>query len=78
MLLADEEPRDLYSWDCCPDEWEFQTVPWWAPKWLIGHFYIRFECNSLELPEQITAEIKQRCADRLRAINGYGGLLVGA
>jgi hypothetical protein len=62
-LNAEHEPNhiDAWGWD---DEEEIQEwVPWWAPKYVIGHLYIPFECRGLWLPEGAAAEIKKTCGN---------------
>jgi hypothetical protein len=60
-MRADEEPNNLFSfWDECQDEYHLQTwIPWWAPRCVIGHLYIRFECSCFDLPEHSIAEINK-------------------
>ena len=46
------DPNDLYRWDVSLQEEELENwIPWWAPRCLIGHLYIPFQCGALELSE---------------------------
>jgi hypothetical protein len=61
-LKADREPNDLYRWDGFADEDEFQNwIPWWAPKSVIGHIYIPFNCKQAKLSPEGVGELKQAC-----------------
>jgi hypothetical protein len=70
-LSAGEEPNDLYDWDSLLDEeYEFQSwLPWWAPKCVIGHLYIPFECSCLHLPEHAIALMKETCGGEITRHN---------
>jgi hypothetical protein len=61
-LNSEEEPNHIDAWGWDTDEDEIREwVPWWAPKCVIGHLYIPFECQGLWLPENAAAEIKKTC-----------------
>ncbi|MGA7787252.1 MAG: hypothetical protein WCA56_03695, partial [Xanthobacteraceae bacterium] len=61
-LVSKREPNRLHSWDTFLDDDELQTwLPWWAPKCVLGHLYVRFVCKSLSVPEQCVSEIKRSC-----------------
>jgi hypothetical protein len=61
-LHATREPNDLYRWDVLLEEEELENwIPWWAPRCLIGHVYIPFQCNGLQLTEDGVAKIKELC-----------------
>lgn len=41
------------------DEYEISAwIPWWAPRCLIGHWYIPFTCRCVRLPEDKAAEVR--------------------
>jgi hypothetical protein len=58
-LKADRDPNDLHRWgDRFVGEDELQTwIPWWAPKCVIGHLYIPFNCRELFLFEDDISKI---------------------
>jgi hypothetical protein len=61
-LRADREPNDLYEWDSYVEDDELQNwIPWWAPKCVIGHMYVPFDCRSFDLPEDGVLKIKEIC-----------------
>ncbi len=61
-LRDDREPNDLYRWDGFADEDEFQNwVPWWAPKSVIGHIYIPFDCKQAKVNPEGVAKLKEAC-----------------
>jgi hypothetical protein len=65
-LDARYEPNDLYEWDLPLDDDEIQTwVPWWAPKCIIGHAYLPFQCEHLWLTGQPFMEISEACGGEI-------------
>jgi hypothetical protein len=62
LHAAPRQPNDIYDWqeDLESDEL-LAYVPWWAPKCVIGHLYIPFQCKYVVLPEPVVAEIKKIC-----------------
>lgn len=62
-LDAKSEPNDIYDWDWITDEdeIEIQSIPWWAPRCVIGHLYVPFQIACLDLPEQGVADLKKAC-----------------
>jgi hypothetical protein len=58
-LKADHEPNSIYGWGWDTDEYETdEWIPWWAPRCLIGYWYIPFTCRCVRLPEGKAAEIR--------------------
>jgi hypothetical protein len=58
-LKADHEPNSIYDWGWDTDEYEIsEWIPWWAPRCLIGHWYIPFTCRCVRLPEDKAAEVR--------------------
>jgi hypothetical protein len=56
----------LYSWDRTLEDYELQAwFPWWAPKCVIGHLYVRFQCAQLYLPKQRFDEITNVCGGEI-------------
>jgi hypothetical protein len=73
-LNATREPNDLYRWDVLLDEEELENwIPWWAPQCLIGHVYIPFQCNGLQLTEDGVAKIKELCGGEVTGNNWRRG-----
>jgi hypothetical protein len=56
-------PNDIYEWDWITDdnEIDLHSLPWWAPKCLIGYLYIAFESQCLHLPKKGTEDLKEAC-----------------
>ena len=59
-LDASSEPNDLHRWDDYINELQ-NWIPWWAPKCVIGHLYVPFECSRLSLPKSVAAEVAKAC-----------------
>ena len=65
-LQSDRAPNDLHQWDDFVEEDELQHwIPWWAPKCVIGHLYVPFNCNQILLPESATNQIKKACGGNI-------------
>jgi hypothetical protein len=57
-LKTDHEPNSVYDWGWDTDEYEIsEWIPWWAPRCLIGYWYIPFTCRCVRVPEDKVAEI---------------------
>lgn len=63
-LNSKYEPNPLYEWDDDDEIQEF--IPWWAPKCLIGHLYIPFQCGRVTLPDHSVVKIKKTIEDLSR------------
>ena len=66
-LKPNIEPNHVYKWgwDGDGDDDEFQLwIPWWAPRCLIGHWYVPFRCQRLRLPEHGVAKIRKEVSGR--------------
>jgi hypothetical protein len=64
-LNSKHEPNHVYEWGWEADEDEIQDwIPWWAPRCLIGHWYIPFHCKRVRVPEQSVAEIRKKGGSR--------------
>ena len=76
-LESEREPNRIFKWGWDTDEDEFaEWIPWWAPKCVIGHLYIPFQCQRLNVPEHGVAEIKKVLGDaHRRYANAYFSLL---
>jgi hypothetical protein len=76
-LESEREPNHIFKWGWDTDEDEFaEWIPWWAPKCVIGHLYIPFQCQRLNVPEHGVAEIKKELGDaHRRYANAYFSLL---
>ena len=58
-LKDDHEPNSIYDWGWDADECETnEWVPWWAPRCVIGYWYIPFDCRCVRLPEDKAAEVR--------------------
>lgn len=58
-LTPDHEPNSLYDWGWDMDEYEIsEGIPWWAPRCLIGYWYIPFTCRCITVPDNKAAEIR--------------------
>jgi hypothetical protein len=76
-LESERDANHIYEWGWDRDEDEFaEWIPWWAPKCVIGHLYIPFQCKRLNAPEHGVAEIKKALGDTDRRYgNAYFSLL---
>jgi hypothetical protein len=73
-LDAEREPNRLFSWDNFADDDELNNwIPWWAPKCVIGHLYVPFQCSRLRLTEKGAASIKEACAGEITRDNWERG-----
>src|SRR5262249_32175703 len=64
-LKADHEPNHIYEWGWDTDEYEInEWIPWWAPRCLIGHWYIPFTCRRVLVPENSAREILAQQKDK--------------
>lgn len=71
-LKADHEPNPIYDWGWDTDEYEIsEWIPWWAPRCLIGHWYIPFTCRCVRLPEDRAAEVHALLGEPERYRNPY-------
>jgi hypothetical protein len=58
-LNTNHEPNSIYDWGWDTDEYEIsEWIPWWAPRCLIGYWYIPFTCPCVRLPEDKAAEVR--------------------
>jgi hypothetical protein len=60
--------NDIYHWDWMTDEDELDLqchIPWWAPRCVIGHLYIPFQTDCLNLPEQGITELRRAFGDEI-------------
>ena len=74
-MAADHDPNQIPISDWSPDEEELQdSIPWWAPRCVVGHLYIPFSCKSVRVHDEEGATIGKRIADRLEGFNNelYG------
>ncbi|MBS4083709.1 MAG: hypothetical protein KGZ73_09185 [Rhizobiales bacterium] len=57
-LYPEHEPNILYDWD---DDNEGDllplSIPWWAPRCIVGHLYIPFTCFCVQIPERSASKI---------------------
>ena len=54
------DPNHVYGWGWDSDEDDFdEWIPWWAPKCVIGHLYIPFKCNRVNVPKNEVVKIKK-------------------
>lgn len=61
-LRADGEPNYLHRWErLLEDDDPPHYVPWWAPKCVIGHLYVPFQCTVLKLSDEGVAEAQDIC-----------------
>ena len=68
-LDSDLEPSNLYRWNEYADNEDGELndwIPWWAPRCIVGHLYIPFQCDALYLPEQGINEIRNACGGEVR------------
>ena len=57
-LKANLQPNHIYEWGWDTDEDEIEEwIPWWAPRCLIGHWYLPFNCQEARLPEDSVAKV---------------------
>jgi len=67
-MTADHDPNQIPMSDWSPDEDELQeSIPWWAPKCVVGHWYIPFSCKRVRVPDQEATTLRNSIAD------SYGG-----
>jgi hypothetical protein len=60
-LTAGHDPNRIYDWGWDTDDYELdEWIPWWAPRCLIGHWYIPFTCRHVQVPDECVAEILAR------------------
>jgi hypothetical protein len=71
------EPLELHKWGWDSDDDDFQEwVPWWAPKCVIGHLYVPFQCQRLNIPEDRVADTRRQFGEISRySHNDYSALL---
>jgi hypothetical protein len=63
-IIPHHDPNHLYEWGWDSDEDDFaEWIPWWAPKCVVGHLYIRFQCARLNVPELDAAEMIKSIKD---------------
>jgi hypothetical protein len=52
-ITVDHEPNRILLSDWGLDEDELQdSIPWWAPRCIIGHWYVPFSCKIVRAPSQ--------------------------
>ena len=57
-LNVNYEPHRIYEWGWDTDEYELdEWIPWWAPRCLIGYWYVPFTCRYVRVPEGSVPEI---------------------
>lgn len=57
-LNPELEPNTLYDWDDDNDGYDLRNwIPWWAPRCIVGYWYIPFTCRCVQVPEGSVSEI---------------------
>jgi hypothetical protein len=57
-LKADHEPNSIHEWGWDTDEYELdEWIPWWAPRCIVGYWYIPFTCRCVRVPEASVPEL---------------------
>jgi hypothetical protein len=68
-LNAKFAPNDLYLWHWYTEEDQFDQlhdwIPWWAPRCVIGHLYIPFQCPQLKLPPHAVSALEKACGGKV-------------
>jgi hypothetical protein len=74
-LLPNLDPNHLHAW-VEDDQDELQVyIPWWAPKCLIGHWYIPFNCKKIDIPPPFASEVAKNVRTMMERISDFYPLI---
>jgi hypothetical protein len=63
-MTADHDPNQIPMSDWSPDEDELRdSIPWWAPRCIVGHWYIPFACKRVRVPDQEATTLRNSIRD---------------
>ena len=66
-LKVEHEANQIHEWGWDSDEYEInEWIPWWAPRCLIGHWYIPFKCRRVRVPQDSVPQILAAQKDNSR------------
>ena len=58
-ITLEHDPNQIPMLDWDPHDEELEDyVPWWAPRCVIGHWYIPFRCKRVRVPDQEASSIR--------------------
>ncbi len=66
QIVADHDPNTIPMSDWDPEEEDDELrdyIPWWAPKCIVGQWYIPFDCKRIRIPAQEATTIRSSIAD---------------
>lgn len=69
-MAADHDPNQIPNSDWDPEEDELHdSIPWWAPRCVVGHLYIPLSCKRVRVPDEDAATLGKQIADQLEGFN---------